>query len=74
MGAYRGPEDLRGPQGLLKQLTGALITRAMGAELTEHFGYAPGEEPPDGQANRRNGAGHKTLRTDAGPLTAAALA
>src|SRR5215470_6740179 len=71
MGEYRGPEDLLGPQGLLKQLTSALISRAMGAELTDHLGYKPGEEPPPGQRNRRNGKGRKTLRTDAGPLTVA---
>lgn len=30
---YKGPEDLIGEQGLLKQLTKALIERAMQAEL-----------------------------------------
>ena len=39
---YKGPEDLTGPDGLLKQLTGALVERALGAELTEHLGYEPG--------------------------------
>ena len=28
---YRGPEDLTGEAGLLKQLTKALVERAMGA-------------------------------------------
>jgi len=69
LGDYQGPEDLLGPDGLLKQLTGALINRAMGAELTHHLGYAPRGEPPEEQSNRRNGAGEKTLRTDAGPIT-----
>ena len=36
---YKGPEDLIGEQGLLKQLTKALIERAMNAELTHHLGY-----------------------------------
>jgi hypothetical protein len=31
---YKGPEDLIGEQGLLKQLTKALVERAMNAELT----------------------------------------
>jgi len=35
---YRGPEDITGPDGLLKQLTKALIERAMEAELTEYVG------------------------------------
>jgi transposase-like protein len=34
-GRLQGPEDLTGPDGLLKQLTGALVERALGAELTE---------------------------------------
>ena len=35
---YKGPEDLIGEQGLLKQLTKALVERAMHAELTHHLG------------------------------------
>lgn len=69
MASYKGPDDLVGPEGLLKQLTKALVERAMGAELTHHLGYEPGQEPPDGQANRRNGTGSKTLRTEQGPIT-----
>lgn len=69
LGDYQGPGDLLGPDGLLKQLTGALINRAMGAELTHHLGYPSGGTPPDGQGNRRNGLGEKTLRTDVGPVT-----
>jgi hypothetical protein len=30
---YRGPEDITGPEGLLKQLTKALIERAMEAVI-----------------------------------------
>ena len=33
----KGPEDLIGEQGLLKQLTKALVERAMNAELTLRF-------------------------------------
>ena len=36
---YKKPEDLIGETGLLKQLTKALLERAMNAELTEHLGY-----------------------------------
>lgn len=36
---YKGSEDVIGEQGLLKQLTKALLERAMQAELTRHFGY-----------------------------------
>lgn len=58
-------EDL---QGLLKQLSGALITRALGAEMTHHLGYEKGQEPPEAQDNRRNGKGQKRLRTDHGEV------
>jgi hypothetical protein len=37
--SYKKPEDILGEQGLLKQLTKALLERALGAELTEHLGY-----------------------------------
>jgi thiol:disulfide interchange protein len=36
---YQKPEDLIGENGLLKQLTKALVERAMEAELTTHLGY-----------------------------------
>lgn len=66
---YSKPEDLTGPEGLLKKLTGALVERAMGAELTHHLGYEPGEKPAEEQSNRRNGTNSKTLRTEQGPIT-----
>lgn len=65
---YSEPEDLVGADGLLKQLTGALINRAMGAELTHHLGYGPGDKAPAEQSNRRNGSTRKTLRTEHGPV------
>ncbi len=36
---YQKPEDILGAQGLLKQLTKAVLERAMQAELTDHLGY-----------------------------------
>jgi len=33
------PEDIAGEDGLLKQLTKALLERAMDAEMTDHLGY-----------------------------------
>lgn len=65
---YQKPEDLLGPGGLIKQLMGRLISRAMDAEMTHHLGYDRGQEPPALQGNRRNGKGRKTLRTEAGPM------
>ena len=39
LGGYQKPEDLIGENGLLKQLTKAVIERALQAELTTHLGY-----------------------------------
>jgi putative transposase len=66
---YSKPEDLTGRDGLQKQLTAALVERAMNAELTHHLGYESGEKPPEEQGNRRNGATSKTLRSEQGTLT-----
>ena len=66
---YDDPSQLMGPGGLLNRLRKRLVERAAGAELTAHLGYPPSGEPPDEQANRRNGVGRKTLRTVDGPVT-----
>jgi len=68
LGEYQGPEQLTGPDGLINQLRRRLIERAAGAELEQHLGYGVGAEPPEEQANRRNGVSEKTLRTVDGPL------
>lgn len=62
------PGDILGPDGLVKQLTAALVNRVMEAEVTEHLGYERGEAPPEGQSNRRNGSSSKTLRTNQGAM------
>ena len=36
---YKKPEDLIGKDGILKQLTKALLETALDSELTEHLGY-----------------------------------
>lgn len=65
---YEKPEDLIGPDGLLRDLTAALVNRAMEAELSQHLGYEHGEAAPEEQTNRRNGAGRKRVRTERGPI------
>jgi putative transposase len=62
------PEQITGPGGLLTRLAGRVIETALGAELSEHLGYPPGQAPPGGAANVRNGATPKTLQTDLGPI------
>ena len=45
----------------------ALIERAMGAELSHHLGYPPGDAKPEEASNHRNGTSGKTVLTDDGP-------
>ncbi len=49
------PEEITGPGGLMSQLAGRVLETALGAELTEHLGYPPGQAPPGGAGNARNG-------------------
>jgi putative transposase len=63
-----GPEEITGPGGLMSQLAGRVIEAALGGELTEHLGYPPGQAPPGGAGNHRNGHTAKTLQTDLGPV------
>src|SRR2546429_427097 len=64
----RSEEEIVGPGGVLAQLTKRLVERAMSAELTEHLGYEPHQEPPGGTGNTRNGSTAKTLATEQGPV------
>jgi putative transposase len=68
---YQGPEDITGPNGLLKQLTKTLLERAMSAELTHHLGYEKHEVAGRGSGNSRNGASHKRVKGDFGEVEVA---
>jgi putative transposase len=68
LAGYSKPEDLTGPGGLLKRLTGALVERALEAEMTEHLGYEPHAPEGRGSGNSRNGKGSKTLKTEQGDI------
>jgi transposase-like protein len=61
-------EEIAGPDGLLGQLTRRLLERALQAELTDHLGYPPGQAPPGGAGNARNGQPAKTVLTDQGAI------
>src|SRR5450432_3510556 len=65
---YKNPEDIIGENGLLKQLTKALLERAMRAELTEHLGYEKHDPAGHNSGNSRNGATTKTLKGDFGEV------
>ena len=58
---YKGPDDFYGPDGLIKQLSKALIERMMQAELTEQLGYEKNESGEKETPNRRNGKTSKRV-------------
>lgn len=62
------PEEITGTGGLLTQLAGRVIDAALQGELSEHLGYPPGQAPPGGTGNHRNGSTPKTVATDLGPV------
>jgi len=62
------PQEITGPGGLMSQLAGRVLESALGAELTGHLGYPPGQAPPGGAGNHRNGSTSKTVKTDIGPV------
>lgn len=65
---YKKPEDLIGENGLLKQLTKALVERAMKAELTDHLGYPKHDPTGKNSGNSRNGNSKKTIKGEFGNL------
>ena len=65
---YKKPEDIIGENGLLKQLTKALLERALQAELTEHVGYEKHDPAGKHSGNSRNGATKKNLKGDFGEI------
>lgn len=65
---YRKPDDLLGQDGLLQQLTKALVERALDGELTHHLGYEKHSAEGDNSGNSRNGTTPKTLRGKRGQV------
>src|SRR3954468_9558769 len=62
------PEQITGPGGLMTQLAGRVLETALGAELSEHLGYPPGQAPPGGTGNVRNGSTAKRVQTELGTV------
>lgn len=66
---YKNPEDLLGENGLLKQLTKALLERAMEAELTHELGFEKHDKGAFKETgNRRNGTSRKTVKSKHGEI------
>jgi transposase-like protein len=60
--------ELLGPDGLLSQVTKAVLERALAEELTGHLGYEKHDPGGRGSGNSRNGATGKTVLTDVGAV------
>lgn len=65
---YKKPEDIIGKSGLLKQLTKAVLERALAAEMTDHVGYEKHAAEGRNGGNSRNGSTTKTLKGDFGEM------
>jgi putative transposase len=57
-----------GVDGLLNQMTKAVLERALQAELADHLGYDTGDPAGHGSGNSRNGKSRKTVSTTNGPV------
>ncbi|MCL1815863.1 MAG: IS256 family transposase [Treponema sp.] len=60
---FRGltQDEVVGQDGLIKQLTGRILQRALEAEMTEHLGYEKNSNAGDNSGNSRNGHTEKTV-------------
>src|ERR1700752_302184 len=68
LAGYKKPEQIIGENGLLKQLTKAILERAMSAELTEHLGYEKHDPAGYKSGNTRNGKSSKNLKGEFGEI------
>lgn len=57
-----------GADGLLNQMTKAVLERVLQAEMTGHLGYEAGDPAGHGSGNSRNGKTTKTVSTTNGPV------
>jgi putative transposase len=68
LAGYQKPEDLLGEHGLLKQLTKAVVERALQAEMAVHLGHDKHESVANISGNTRNGTSRKKLKGEFGEL------
>src|SRR5215469_3675217 len=60
--------ELLGPDGLLSQVTKAVLERALAEEMTGHLCYEKHDPAGRGSGNSRNGTTPKTVLTDIGAV------
>lgn len=63
-----GEVELTGDGGLVPALIKETLERGLGAEMTSHLGYAPGDRDAKATANSRNGSYAKTVASEAGDI------
>jgi len=63
---YSNPEDLLGESGIIKQLTKALLERALDGEMTHHLGYQKHAQSGRNSGNSRNGKNRKSIISNDG--------
>jgi putative transposase len=61
--------SLIGPDGLVKELTKALVERMLAGEMKHHLGYEKHDPDGYGSGNSRNGKSQKTLKGESGEMT-----
>ena len=65
---YPNPQDVLAEDGLLKQLTKAVIERCLETELDTHLGYAKHGRHGNATGNTRNGTSQKTVKGEQGHI------
>ena len=68
MANYKKPADLIGENGMLKQLTKAVIEAALNAEMNQHLGHPRYGTVDNATGNVRNGQSTKRLTGDFGEI------
>jgi putative transposase len=63
-----GPVTKEQFEDIFQNFKRAFIERALGAEMSHHLGYGPGQAKPEGVTNHRNGTSAKTIITDTGSV------
>ena len=65
---YPSPQDVLAEDGLLKQLTKAVIERCLETELDSHLGYPKHGRHGNVSGNTRNGTSQKTMKGEQGQI------
>ncbi len=65
---YKSPDDMFGNDGLLQQLTKAVVERALQGEMTHHLGYEKHSSAGQNSGNSRNGKSKKTIKGKRGQI------